>query len=92
MNAKEIIPISFAYVYVPLLRFKVKMQVSSYLKFTDDAVIFFIVFRRLRLSTTKWKGCNEVVEAFELWNLLQFLVINLKIDVHHNSSIVYTRE
>lgn len=53
---------------------------SSYLKFTDDAVIVFVVFRRLGLSTTKWKGCNEVVEAFEFWNLLQFPVINLEIE------------
>ena len=45
-------------------------MVSSYLKFTNDAVIVVVVFRRLGLSTMKWEGCNEVVEAFELWNLL----------------------
>lgn len=59
---------------------QVKVQVSSHLKFTDGAVIVFVVFRRLGLSTMKWEGCNEVVEAFELWNLLQFPVINLEIE------------
>ena len=55
----------------------VKVDRSFYLKFSDVGVIFLVVLWRLRFSAAKRKGCDEIIEALKLGDLLQLLVINL---------------
>lgn len=50
--------------------FQIKVLLSLHLKFTDGAVIIFVIFWRLGLPTMKRKRCNKVVKSFELWDLL----------------------